>query len=430
MYAQNEDGCVRFRVSRRNYIINKTLWDSLKAAYDSFLTFEVKEDQSYQVYLKNKKQPVEEEIDVSDSDEANQSVIDYLPTERDSIYPLRQSRPHISGEPPAPGMGARMNTGQLSPHGKRPSVLEKILLLRARLAEGRTVSAIASDDVHLIMNEKERTEPKHRSPLDHKSTTTEEYASQPSCEIPPDNVAPPVGMRNYGVTCYLNASLQCLLCIPEMNTYFLGEHFAKILHQTREPDFAVCCIMARLYKEIFAEPVPHFVAPKELVKLCPSGQQDAHEFIWKRVFPRIQDETNPAIKKPKHGKNTVKSAWGWYQKYNNSIFDKLFAGIYESTVRCKSCENLSVTYDPFLDISLPVAKKTLESSLKMHFRDELFSKADSYKCDKCNTEVPAIKCLKIAKAPRYLILHLKRLVGGQKKISTFIQYPSVLNIKE
>ncbi len=432
MYTQHEGSRVRFRVNRKSYIINKRLWDNLKTAYGSQLTFEVREDRGYQVYLKDKKQEVEEEIEVSDDDDSNKSEVDYLPTERDAVFPISSVKePGKSAS--QRNYGKRMNTVEILREEVNASIVDKIIQSRTKLAEGNnnTISAIASGDVHLIMNEKDKKDPKRRLTLEHEAT--EEYLSQPSCEIPPDYVAPPVGMKNYGTTCYLNATLQCLLCIPEMNTYFVEGHFAKITHQTRQPDFVVCHSMATLYGEIFKDPPPHFIAPKVIVdfpNLCPSGQQDAHEFIWKRLFPCIQDETNPAIKRPKRGTCSFKSMWGWYQRYNNSIFDKLFAGLYESKVQCKSCQNVSPTYDPFLDISLPVAKRTLESSLKLHFKDEILSMGDSYKCEKCQTEVAAIKSLKIAKAPRYLILHLKRLVGGHKKISTFIQYPMVLDISE
>jgi ubiquitin C-terminal hydrolase len=39
---------------------------------------------------------------------------------------------------------------------------------------------------------------------------------------------------------------------------------------------------------------------------------------------------------------------------NQTIVDELFVGQFTSTIKCKHCAELSQSYDPFLDISLPI----------------------------------------------------------------------------
>lgn len=47
-------------------------------------------------------------------------------------------------------------------------------------------------------------------------------------------------------------------------------------------------------------------------------------------------------------------SWHFYLKRNHSIIVDLFAGQYKSKVTCPSCNKISLTFDPFLSISLPI----------------------------------------------------------------------------
>ena len=48
--------------------------------------------------------------------------------------------------------------------------------------------------------------------------------------------------------------------------------------------------------------------------------------------------------------------WRWYKtKEDSRIFD-LFVGLLESALKCSECGYTSLTYDPFWDLSLPLAK--------------------------------------------------------------------------
>ena len=35
--------------------------------------------------------------------------------------------------------------------------------------------------------------------------------------------APPAGLKNVANTCYLNSTLQCLLCLPELGAYYANQ---------------------------------------------------------------------------------------------------------------------------------------------------------------------------------------------------------------
>ncbi len=53
----------------------------------------------------------------------------------------------------------------------------------------------------------------------------------------------------------------------------------------------------------------------------------------------------------------AKKAWDMYVKRNDSIIVDKFHGLLKSTLICPDCEKISVTFDPFCYLSLPLPTK-------------------------------------------------------------------------
>ena len=351
--------------------------------------------------------------DAVEEDKNNLSGEEYLATERDMIYPLI----NYNSEPET--ATRRINTS----FDDAKNLLDRF---KERKITGKSkVIDIVENDRQIIKNK--MTKPSIRKSAE---GSFDEYLPQATCEISKDCVAPAFGFKNYGVNCYVNATLQCLLCIPEMNLYFLEQQYKGASVYNDRAEFALCNSISELYNEVFKDEVPAWVSPKLLMRICscPEGQQDAHEFLWKRLVQIIQNETNTSKKQPRKENLNGKQSWEWYKRNHHSIFEILFSGLYESQVECRVCEYKSLTYDPFLDISLPIQRSTLVGCLELYFGSEELSKKVSFRCSKCKKPVPAIKRLNIFKPPIYLLINLKRLVGTSKKIDNFIQYPSTLDI--
>jgi len=64
-------------------------------------------------------------------------------------------------------------------------------------------------------------------------------------------IAPAVGLKNYGSNCYVNAGLQCLLSLPEITGYFLGKEYDKISYETVVKTPSVCKKLSAFYQEVF-----------------------------------------------------------------------------------------------------------------------------------------------------------------------------------
>jgi len=162
--------------------------------------------------------------------------------------------------------------------------------------------------------------------------------------------------------------------------------------------------------------------------MFPTGQQDVHEFFWNGIFNKIQDETNPKEKAKKiEGWDNTKS-WKWYTLYHRSILNILLGGQYEGNVICNSCKNVSRTYDPFLEISLPADVSSLVEGFNAGFKKVTLPKSTGYKCEKCKEVTSITHYMRIDKPPKYLIIHLKCLAGTKTKINRFIEFPLVLDI--
>ena len=101
---------------------------------------------------------------------------------------------------------------------------------------------------------------------------------------------------------------------------------------------------------------------------------------------------------------------------NPNIIDEIFAGQMSSKVICKNCENISETFDPFLDLSLSISLENhsnLFDCMNSFFSNEELS--DNYFCEKCKCKSQAIKLFKITKLPKILVIHLKRFKSFPKK---------------
>ena len=232
-------------------------------------------------------------------------------------------------------------------------------------------------------------------------------------------IAPALGMTNFGSNCYANSGIQCLLCIPELNSYFLQEGFVGNLKN--EQNIKFCNAIAEVYKKMFDTHKPSKVSPKSMVDLCPPGQNDTHEFFIKKLFPSLSED---AIKT---GTSSDHNSSG---PHKNGILESLFGGELASKIVCKSCLNESVKCDAFLDISLAICGKTLEECLQEYFTEEELAVREAYMCEKCGTLRNATKNVSIAECPKYLILHLKRLMPGERKIAKFIKFPTDLDMSK
>ena len=114
-----------------------------------------------------------------------------------------------------------------------------------------------------------------------------------------------------------------------------------------------------------------------------------------------------------------------------SFIYRIFSGKIRSQVKCTDCSYESNTYEPFLDLSLEIARAdSVTKALERFTTGEVLEGANSYKCTKQNKPVKAVKRITIEKAPNVLIIQLKRFsfLHSGRKLAKKVEYDATLDL--
>lgn len=150
-----------------------------------------------------------------------------------------------------------------------------------------------------------------------------------------------------------------------------------------------------------------------------SAQQDSQEFL--RFFlESLHGALNSAAKAEPitidDSMNDTRRAelmWNWYSKTENSPIKDLFVGQLKSTLRCTVCDNTSVTFDPFWDLSLPIpsgSRCKLSDCLGLFIKEEILDGDEMPTCSKCKTRRKSTKNFTIQRFPKILVIRKYNLV--------------------
>lgn len=110
-------------------------------------------------------------------------------------------------------------------------------------------------------------------------------------------------------------------------------------------------------------------------------------------------------------------SWRRYLRIDDSRIVDLFVGQLKSTLQCSTCGHKSVTFDPFWDLSLPIADsrcsaQSLQQCLELFTHDEVLDGDEKPVSDHLRVEFAAVNVL--ASVSRLVILFLS--VPGQPSL--------------
>ncbi|SMN19409.1 similar to Saccharomyces cerevisiae YJL197W UBP12 Ubiquitin carboxyl-terminal hydrolase [Maudiozyma saulgeensis] len=193
-----------------------------------------------------------------------------------------------------------------------------------------------------------------------------------------------MGLQNLGNTCYMNSALQCLVHIPQLRDYFLYNGFQSEINATNPLGYQgyMANAFSSLIHNLFAERLgsnnnatsmapTHFKSTIGHINNMFSGylQQDSQEFLA-FLLDSLHEDLNRIIDKPYIEKPSLSDSddvddfetvrklandtWETHLRRNDSVITDLFVGMYKSTLECPECNNVSVTFDPYNDLTLPL----------------------------------------------------------------------------
>jgi len=258
-----------------------------------------------------------------------------------------------------------------------------------------------------------------------------------------------VGLVNLGNTCFMNACLQCLAHAVSLADYFLGYEWHAEINESNPLGFGgeVARAFGQLMEAMWSQKAA--IVPKTfkaaMSKSAPmfagNEQHDAQELLT-FLLDALHEDLNRCKSKPyvkavecdgTDQELCAAKAWAGYLKRDRSIIVDLFQGQLRSTVVCARCGHSSISFDPFMYLSVPVVQASggapldVEQCVEKFSAEERLDGDNAWFCDKCKARVQASKRIELWKLPPLLVVHLKRFSfdarGRAAKISTYVDFP-------
>lgn len=249
----------------------------------------------------------------------------------------------------------------------------------------------------------------------------------------------PAGLTNLGNTCYMNATVQCLLTVPELKEALkkfqgqltltsaggsLGQSVTAALR-----DLYGLMERSAVVPPIMLLQVLHMAFPRFAEKATEQGgfvQQDANE-CWTEVVRMLQQKL-PPIDQP-----ATETSPPPVHKYTNFV-DQYFGGVFDVTLKCMESEEEpeTRTKEHFLQLSCFISQdvKYMSAGLKSRLSETIHKMSPTLEKD-CEYKKTSV----ISRLPAYLTIQFVRFFYKEKggvnaKILKEIKFPLQLDVFE
>ena len=278
-----------------------------------------------------------------------------------------------------------------------------------------------------------------------------------------DSFFPIKGLRNVGLTCYMNSTLQCLLHVTELNNFFINIYYeekdnfkcinknAETKGQISDEYYNLVKIMCNIGNNekksmlnfnffginfsglLFNDDNSSYSPYKfnELIsklntQFAQYESNDSKDLLL-YLFQSMHEELNYLGKNklnviPKCNQLKEESSFKFFFQVNSclnfSIISYLFYGILKSCTICSICNNILYNFQYFQFLSFPLYNYdrkdfNLYMGLKDYIKEEILSGDNQCYCQNCKILTNARTCSIIYYTPPYLLINLD--YGKNKK---------------
>ncbi|KAJ0232840.1 putative ubiquitin carboxyl-terminal hydrolase 11 [Hirschfeldia incana] len=179
-----------------------------------------------------------------------------------------------------------------------------------------------------------------------------------------------VGLQNLGNTCFMNSTLQCLAHTPPIVDYFLKDYSGDInednlLGMKGELAFEFGELLRKLWSSGQSTVAPRSFKTK-LGRFAPQfsgyNQHDSQEML-SFLLDGLHEDLNKVKQKPyieskdsdgRPDDEVAEEMWKYHKARNDSVIVDVCQGQYKSTLVCPDCGKISITFDPFMYLTLPL----------------------------------------------------------------------------
>jgi ubiquitin carboxyl-terminal hydrolase 8 len=261
---------------------------------------------------------------------------------------------------------------------------------------------------------------------------------------------PRTGLTNFGVTCYMNSTLQCLSATVPLSNFFNDRLYEGYVQRNWKGSNG---IMPKLYANMIQavwQGDNEVIKPSTFRNFCGrmnrewviDRQQDAKEFFdflvdclhedlnvnWERTPLRPLTTAEEMQRERMEIARASPIEWKRYEHRDYSYMSSLFAGQHASRLRCLTCKRTSTTFEAFYSISVEIPRDRpghIYDCLSSYCREEKLS--ELWRCPYCKCEREATKQIILTRLPQFLVIHFKRFAASKmeraKKIHSPIEFP-------